>query len=496
MAFYLCFSITFSIVFLSSVFRDGSVEYKLNHIITFVLMIIQLFIWYYLYKLIVKVFKQVSDKAKKRLVIATFAFIAAILIALLLVLDVPLAWDYQVIYTHAQEKALTGHMSNIYPEYLQYFPNNICLYLIEVILFRITKMFGSTNFILAAEIFNGLLIYLSIVFTYLFCKRKMSDEKAYFSLVVTCSFAPLFLYLPVFYSDTFSIVCVPLLLYISSFIDMKKKRKKAERKKQIINNILLMILVSLVAFGGLKIKMTIIFVVIGIFADFFIKYGIKKTCEFASIFIVIYFVFSGILNHLTYNHYYVNDYGKIPISHWIMMGLEDPDVDNSERNAYGGYSKRDYDITLSYPTGEKSKARHIKEIRMRLKKYSFLELCDYYDKKIVNTWGDGSYLSLIKLRKNNSNRGPIKKVIIGDDKYKTLIYFEQGVQLAMLLILVFSGIYSFKNKDKENIALHVAVLGVFCFLLIWETRSRYLYNYIPIFVMIVVSYIDKLKIAK
>ena len=108
---------------------------------------------------------------------------------------------------------------------------------------------------------------------------------AYFSLVVTCSFAPLFLYLPVFYSDTFSIVCVPLLLYISSFIDMKKKRKKAERKKQIINNILLMILVSLVAFGGLKIKMTIIFVVIGIFADFFIKYGIKKTCEFASIFI-------------------------------------------------------------------------------------------------------------------------------------------------------------------------------------------------------------------
>ena len=459
-------------------------------------MILQLIIWTRLYQLIKNIFKTLSPKGKKRLIISTFIFIAAILIALLLILEVPLAWDYEVIYNHAKSKALTGHLSNIYPEYLQYFPNNICLYIVEVIIFRFALLIHMKDFILVAEIFNGILIYLTVVFTYLYCKRKLDDSKAYFSLIVLCSFVPLFTYLPIFYSDTFSIVFVPLLLYVYSFIDLKPPKKKKDKKEQLKKNILLMILLSGIAFGGLKIKMTIIFVVIGIIVDIFIKYNFKKTIGFVSIFIIVYFSCSSILNHMTYYHYYVNDYGKIPITHWIMMGIEDPDVNNKKRNAYGGYSKRDYEITLSYPTGEQSKKRHIKEIKTRLKKYTPIELMDYYDKKIVNTWGDGSYLSLIKLRKRKSNKQMLNKLIIGNDKHKLIIHYEQGVQLALLFILAFSSYYSIKKKDYDNILLHTAILGVFCFLLIWETRSRYLYNYIPIFAITIVTYIDKLRIKK
>lgn len=485
--FYIIFFICFSSIFISSIFRDGSVYYKLNPFIFISIAIVILLLWYYIYKLIDKYFEKISNKQKLLLYIITFSIIIGLIIYLGIILEIPLGWDYDIVYSQARSYALTKDRLKlaVYPEYFQYFPNNISIFLTEVVLFKIAKLFGITDFLTVMLTFNGLIIFLTILFIFLYCYRKLGCKKAYFSLIVCLFFIPLYAYLPIFYSDTFSLLFGVLLLYVYSFFDLKKINTK--------HNILLFILFSILLLIGIKYKMTVIFVFGGIIMDFFYRFKLKKTAIFTVVICVIFGSLNLVYNFMIKDHFKINSFGNIPITHWIMMGIEDPTKDNSNRNSYGGYNYDDYQITESYKTGKGSIPRHISEIKKRLKAYGFFGYIDYLDKKAVNIWGDGSYFSAIKLNIDNKNKSNIvQRLLSGEDDYRIIIYIEQGVQLAFMFILIFSSLYCYIKSDEKGLLLHVPIFLIMLFLLVWEGRSRYLYNYIPLFILIVVIYIDKL----
>ncbi|MDO5794917.1 MAG: hypothetical protein Q4Q00_12110, partial [Turicibacter sp.] len=50
--------------------------------------------------------------------------------------------------------------------------------------------------------------------------------------------------------------------------------------------------------------------------------------------------------------------------------------------------------------------------------------------------------------------------------------------------IVVSGIKLFKEKSVFEILLSIALFGTFLFLLIWETRSRYLILYLPLMMLL------------
>ena len=41
-----------------------------------------------------------------------------------------------------------------------------------------------------------------------------------------------------------------------------------------------------------------------------------------------------------------------------------------------------------------------------------------------------------------------------------------------------------KGEGREAQAMQIALFGLFLFLLIWETRSRYLVNFAPVFILL------------
>ena len=192
--FYILFTILFSIVFLSSLFRDGSVYYKLNHFVYLIIMIIIVILWFILYKFINSFFLKISKKKKKIIYISTFILIIGIFIFMYKNLDIPIGWDYGVIFEQAKNKVLIGNRGNIYPEYLQYFPNNISIYIVEVIIFKISLLVGYKDFLSSATIFNGTLIFFAILFTFLYCKKKYGDATGYFSLLTYTFYTIIFIY--------------------------------------------------------------------------------------------------------------------------------------------------------------------------------------------------------------------------------------------------------------------------------------------------------------
>ena len=75
-----------------------------------------------------------------------------------------------------------------------------------------------------------------------------------------------------------------------------------------------------------------------------------------------------------------------------------------------------------------------------------------------------------------------------------MIYFNSSVSFAFLILLVMSFLWALIKKDNNLLVIQLSISMIFVFLLLWENRSRYLYNYIPIFNIVIVYYIDKLKL--
>ena len=487
--FYVFFAIIFLYLLINIPFREISTLYDINSLIFAPISIIIIFIWYFIYKVVNKKFNKLTNKKKIILICSTFIFIIIIEILIILFLDVPLGWDFEVVYQQAKSYVLNhAHLnSGGVPHYFQYFPNNIPIFIVLVIVFKFFQIFGMNDFLLVGEIFNAILILLTIIFTYLFIKKSYGEAKAYFSLLIFLFFIPLFLYIPVFYSDTFSILFVPLILYTSAFFNSSNKKYR----------IISYLCFGIFSFIGCKMKMTVIFIPLAIIFAQMLKANYKCFLILLSSLVLSFLVLGSFYNYfvLEKDIFYAkyDNYGAIPYTHWVMMGIEDGEV--KDHNSYGGYNGDDYEKTESFKTGRDSMKYHIKEIKRRINKWGFIGYANYLTNKAVNAWGDGNYYAAIKLNwQNKYNANNFQKIISGSDNNHYMIYFNSSVSFAFLILLVMSFLWALIKKDNNLLVIQLSISMIFVFLLLWENRSRYLYNYIPIFNIVIVYYIDKLKL--
>ena len=60
------------------------------------------------------------------------------------------------------------------------------------------------------------------------------------------------------------------------------------------------------------------------------------------------------------------------------------------------------------------------------------------------------------------------------------------MQLLLLGGILLSLLRNFmeKGRTRKIQAMQLSVFGIFLFLLIWETRSRYLVNFVPVFILL------------
>ncbi len=483
--FYIIIGVFFSILLINITFRDVSNVYKLNNLIFILLSIIVIIAWYLLYRIINK-----YNKYSRLISIILFLVIAVIELFIYYKFEIPYGWDFEYVTKQAYDyayKQLLPIQSSV-PWYLQHFPNNMFLYISEIIFFKSTIILHVSDPFSLLKFVNGILIYITILLNYLYIKKKFGEVKACFSLIVTLFFLPLFLYIPIIYSDTLSIIFIPLLLYLSSFF------KDENKKKRIIS----VILFVLFTFIGCKIKMTVIFIPMSIIVMNILKKEYKIGTTLTISLLVGYMLLSSMFNYIAFNNdrfnIKYNDYGAIPTTHWIMMGIDNPDVDDI-KTTYGGYSGEDYVFTESFKNGEEAKKANIKEIKRRINKYGLIGYLNFLSKKAVNCWGDGSYFVPIKLHwMNKYNMENYKLFLSGNNKKHEMLYFMCAVQFALIILIIGNVIKSIKNNNYNSNVYLFSITLLLLFLLIWENRSRYLYNYIPIFILIISITIDDIII--
>ena len=149
----------------------------------------------------------------------------------------------------------------------------------------------------------------------------------------------------------------------------------------------------------------------------------------------------------------------------------------------GGFNESEADFTTSFPTEEAKKNANIRIIKERLKKYwNNHTIIQFYTNKLTYTWGDGTFFAAEKLQREPKYTTIASKYVYGEEKWYYYGFAQAEWLVALILIvigIVLRPYLTYKQRDLQLLSL-ISTAGILILLLIWETRSRYLVNLLPV----------------
>lgn len=419
-----------------------------------------------------------SYKKCKYVALFSLGIIVALQLLIAKELTVYPSWDFGVVFNQAEVLVnKTGSISNYF--YGRY-PNNYGILFIITILFKILEIF-SLDFLKGGILFNIIMIDIALIMVYVLSKKLYGYKVATLSLIMAIFITPFYMYSPIIYTDTISMP-FPLIMILCYL-----KAKDEEGIKRIFYIFIGAIFISL----GILIKTNI-----AIFAIAIVMYDILTNKNIRKCMVNICIVISTILVVNTAFNMYLDKISPVPkaergypATHWIMMGLAED----------GQYNHSDVEFTENLPNKEVRKSENIKEIKKRLNDYGFIGYLKFLNHKIKFTWSDGTMFSIEKLRRDPKEITRLHEYVIGDKKHY-FVYLSQVGYLIMLINILIGAISLFKNKKNEIHLFNITIFGVFLFLILWETRSRYLVCFLGVFMLSasngifqINKYIDKIQ---
>ena len=489
--FKLFFAFIFCVIIYKSIFNSNvSKVYNYNPFILIALVICYIIGIIFIYKKICK-----ANIKNKRLVVGIIFGITIILQLLFsyFFMVIP-SWDFGYVYNLATNFDM-NISSKIEDWYLYQYPNNIAITVLLTIIFDIFRFIHIEAYTIIGIILNIFFIDISIFFLYKSVKEIFGYNKAIFALILMCLMTPIYTYAPIFYTVTLTMVYPILLLYLFILINKKANKDKLFSK----TNILLALLAGTVLFIGMQIKITvsIIFIAMILVEILYVRY--KEIFKIGTIVIISLILFILVKNKYLSNIRDKNIEYKLefPYTHWIMMG-----INYKNEVMIGGYSGEDNGFTDSISGGKDvRKAENVKIIKERLSNLiRNHDLVRFEISKMVFTWGDGTYYAPEKLRKYPVRKGIQHEFILAKGKYSYIyMYYAEIQHLGILIFMVISSILNYKVKknfendlkEKINIIANMSIFGLLIFLIIWEARSRYIVNFIPIMLLAQFYGIDK-----
>ena len=384
-------------------------------------------------------------------------------------------------------QGLKFNSGNGYNRYFSLYPNNVFLLFVFTVISKFAHIINVDSHLLLS-IVGALSVNISIILLIkmigTITKNKNLCVLGVFISTIFIMFTP---WIVIPYSDTYAMFFTTSVLYVYL-------------NKDNFNKSLSIFLMTLLAFIGYKIKPTVIIVLIAIVLIEVWKMIFKvKKIDFKSVFkiaipllasLVLFGAIGSVSN--SYLEYKKNTDEEIPLTHFLMMGMNPI--------ARGGYSQEDVDYTQSHKGLDNKKQANIKVIKKRLNEYGISGYCQLMIDKSLRNYNDGSFAwggegsFYLELSEENGRIATfLRNVYYNEGKYYH--YFESSLQGIWLLILLLNIFSLGRIKDYKLLAIPLGLIGITVFLLLFESRARYLLLYAPYYIILaVMGYNNVLKI--
>lgn len=388
------------------------------------------------------------------------------------------ASDRNVIFKQASEMALNNifKTSDKYNFYFLRYPNNEMLLMLETLWFMALKGIGVLNFLYGNMVLNIAAIDLSIILCMVLVNRKYGKKAAILFQVMSFLFIPFYTYIPFVYTDTLVLPIVAGLLLCYQLVEESFNKKGARFY-------ICIFIMGVLTWAGFELKPTVAIITIACVFHMVIiknlKRGIIATAAVLLVFGTCKETFSIIMDKAAIIDQADYDKENFPYSHWIMMGLK----------GAGNYNLQDRKYTSSFETKKEKEKGNIKKIKERLEEYGIKGLLLHQYAKAVNTWSNGKYDMEFHLQRQPVRKSWLQSVFFKDGRFYPLYDgYCTLYQWVLLIFIGFSIIYGLIKKETGSSAMwKLALFGLFLFLSIWETKSRYVMHFIPVMMLITID---------
>ena len=454
--FLLIFTIIcFSISLIGAIFfyTNRSYDY-LNPLVLIVGSIVYLLLLIKLYKVIIKL-----DDKKKKIIVGILLGLQFILllISAFVISSIP---QVDLIHILTEINSLNDTGSILNSVYYSVYPNNRFLL---IILYGLQKIIPISNQILFS-LLSTICISVMSLFTYKTVNKVWDLNKGLLSLFI-CVLSPIFyLYVSYYYTDVLMLPFASILIYLIV---------KTKDEKNLKSNVLYGILIGIIAIIGYKIRAVAIFILVAYFVYLiFTKKILIVLKKFAPIIIgaILTITCIGTIENKFFTN--VNVDKEFPMTHWIMMGVNE--------KSYGYYSQDDYNLSSSASNVSERIDLNIKEIKNRLSDLGPFGTVKLLVVKLVSVWGKGDY-SYQKYLELVNDFNPSYSYLL-EDKNIVINYLLQFSKIVVMFMAIISLINIYKSGKKSIIA--ISLFGAVFFYLVWEVCPRYGLSFLPWLILI------------
>lgn len=409
--------------------------------------------------------KKLEDKKLKQIIVFSRILMILLQIGFTIIFLVHPTWDYGAVISTAQDFAKGNE--NLSEYFYTFYPNNIGITLFFGYLFKIVNKFFTDKELYAAIAVNIVIINLSIFLLGRFIKKIYGYGKSALFSIFILLVTPFYTYAQIVYTDTMTMVFpIAMFILLYDYISNEKNNK--------FTNI---ILVGALGAIGTILKTNIIISVIAIIIYLIFTQQIKKALKNCILLILPFVIIMGMFQSFAENFIPIPyKEAGLPFTHWIMMGLNEEE---------GGYYEPDVQFSSAIRLQQGKEAvsdANKKVIVERLRNYGLVGIIKHINTKASLTWGEGTYFAPNKMQRDPFKDSNIKRYVIGD-KNKVFVYISQFSHVIILLGIFIGAISCFKKTTDFMQLINICIFGVFLFLIMWETRSRYLVCYLPVLIL-------------
>lgn len=463
--------LTFIYIIYNLIFHNVSYTIKMPQLV------LSIIIYVFFIFILWKIYQKFLLNKKYGIPIVFLVFILLQLIFACLFVVTP-TWDFGTVYNIVLDDIINGN-SIFNAIYMNQVKLNLGIGLLLKIVFYPFHFLGINHYVTIGILLNIIFIDVGLIYLYKLLTLITNKKLSVISLFMILTFTPFICYVPIFYTDTLSLPFGIIgIYYVFKYFYTNDNKKKY-----------LVISGLSIGIGGcIKTPVLIVYIAILIWLIFREKKDpVKSTIKKAillTICMLIPFASFNIYVSKNLNENMIKKY-QIPKTHWIMMGL----------TGNGGFNENEADFTTSFPTEKAKKKANVRVIKERLSEYwEQHTLIQFYTNKLTYTWGDGTFFAAEKLQRSPKYSTVASKYIYGEEKgyYYGLAQAEWLIALILIAIGIALRPYlTYKQRDLQLLSL-ISTAGILILLLIWETRSRYLVNLLP--VILISAYIGMIGI--
>ncbi len=456
---------------------------------------------------------------KKMICFYLISSIALFIVQIVVVKEIFLYIDWDVKFLrYAAYQFLDGELTRFSTVYFLNNPNNIMMYGITVAFLKIGEILSLDGYVILVGV-GILLNNLAVLFSSL-CVYRITKKSniAIFSYILAALIYGLSPWMLAPYTDIFSVLLPVLTLYI--YIRMKQWKQG--------NIIVKAIVVTLIPALFYLLKPTNIFILLGIaiveiyalIKDLvYEKDKEKKIAGFKEkaveivagtlcFVLLVFFMKTTLYTALNYQE---DETVKKPVEHYFMLG--------SNNYMTGMYNTVDDDFTTSFKTIEEKKKADLDRAFERYREMGIIGTIKHISDKTYMNYGIGilgwgkeqHFVNIIPPKESALEKFLTDIYYVGGDRLfikensfgvggKYFKYYSSWMQFLWMFILVMCfetglgyEIRLIKDKRRKDnkrdlcddvfFVLSIVLVGVFIFLSVFETNARYLYSFLPLFVV-------------